>query len=380
LVFAAAPWAALVIWKGRALGVSAILPFLLVLMGLVFLKLSAAIFGLSLMGACLLGVGDRQVQLNYRRWIVSAVVLALFGLIFYVSWLSKGPTAVSIPGTGEAGRSLISLTFPVVGPLASIFSFTNFLDQLLTCTCRPGLPTPNLIIDLVSPFVAGVYVFVWSRMRQREGLAEYALFASTAAALFVAAFVVLYLKNSNIHIEDRHFRPVGLLLLPAVVHAFLSSNSRVLKGGLYAALALGVVYAGYNYIARERQNRTFAESPRGFRDDRASAQVLAFVRGRLGDKMERAGTLLYLQSPVLALEFPDVRRIVPMNGEDEAIEILAARRYRGHVRSTFLLLPKAMVENGKAKAVMGSFVDYDQSKWRRMDLDGYVWFFQDATA
>ena len=101
------------------------------------------------------------------------------------------------------------------------------------------------------------------------------------------------------------------------------------------------------------------------------------MNGRLSSNEGKSKPVLYVSSPVLALEFPNARRIVPLDGEDEPLDVLQSRKYHGRVDATYILLPKAMQQNGKANAIVGSFVDYDRTKWQQIELDNYMCLFQD---
>ena len=376
LLFGVAPWATLLFWKLRDLSPPSVLPLIAALIALAFFKLSGPIYGLALLGACLFSVNDGRLFRTPQRWLVAAIVTASFGVVFYFLWLAKGLTAATTAGSCVAGLSPISLVFPIVAPAMSIVGFTDFLHRLSRAALAPpGLPSPKLIIELSVPIVATMYVIVWLRLRKEPKLTGYTNFASITFLLFTLAFIVLYLRNAAIDIQERHFRSVGLLLLPGIVQAFSLGTSRWLRGGFYLAIVGSVVYGAYAFYCRERENLTFPLGAQGYRQDEASPRVVEFIRGRFHDQEDSAKPIVYVSSSVLALEFAGARLIVPAHGK-EAVDVLASRRYRGHVQSIYIFLEKRMLQNGKAQAILRSFVNYDGMRWRQIDLGDYVCFFQ----
>lgn len=364
LLFAAAPWIALLFWRLRALPAWSILPIVGALALLTFLKLSGVIFGLSLLAACALSA-KREIRPLLRSCTVAAISGAIFAALFLTFWLSKGGTAAESVGNSETGIALISVSQPIVGPLAGLLSTTKFLGQWLLCPCRPGLPPPWLLVNLALPFALVLYALTYRRLRKDPKIAAYAEFTGIALLMFTLVFMVLYLRGANIFPDDRHFKLMGLMLLPGIFRAAMLLKSRLIYAVLGLVCMAELSYATYNFYARARQNTTFAVSPRGFRDDRASQHTIDTMQARIA---ATSGAVLYVYSPVLGLEFPLARKIVPIGGEDEPMADLAGRQYRGRVMALYVLLPRAMAVDGRAAAILRSFRDYRSNEWKTSDL------------
>ena len=55
---------------------------------------------------------------------------------------------------------------------------------------------------------------------------------------------------------------------------------------------------------------------------------------------------------------------------------IVGQRWAGRADKIFLIMNKAMLDDGKADAVLRTFVDYDAAKWQQVPLDGMVVFSQ----
>ena len=169
LLFGIAPWIAMLFWRLRRLRLSSALPLILAVLATAFIKLSGIPFALALLAANVLSGPFSSVL---RRGVTAGIVIIVFGLVLYFGWMARGPTAATLAmPVREAGLSLISFAFPVVAPVASIFGFTNFLDELLLCPCRPGLPSPNSIIRALLSLRRGG-LFSGSQATRRGGKAH----------------------------------------------------------------------------------------------------------------------------------------------------------------------------------------------------------------
>ena len=59
-----------------------------------------------------------------------------------------------------------------------------------------------------------------------------------------------------------------------------------------------------------------------------------------------------------------------------SLEELAHQRWAGRVDKIFVIVWEKMRDNGKAEAVLRSFVDYKFEKWSQIQMDGVVIYSQ----
>ncbi len=372
LLFAAVPWAFLLVWRLRDLRWWSVMPLVAATGGLVFLKLSSIIF----MGAAVSAVVPRAGQPmlgrdTLRRAAVAAVTLLLAALALRWAWLSHGWTAVQ-----EAKRTDWSLLAPAVafaisGTWASIFSFGGLAQYLFMFPGR-ALLTSMTPVDyaLLGPAVATA-VFLWLRLRRDYG--DYVRFASLATAATGVLLIVLLLLGSMISLEERHLRPIALLLTVGVVEAFMGSRSPVARGLFLLAAGLAVAYGLASFARHVRANLHEPLGSRGMRLNTLTPQVLDFLRAvdRVDGKGDRP--VILVPTPEVALEIRSAR-VLTTHADFESPASLAAQPRHGRVGQIHVLLGRPLERDGKADIILRSFVDYPRDAWKVTPLGEFVVF------
>lgn len=369
LLFGVTPWMALLFWRLRSLPALAVPALTGAMLLLAAAKLTGVIVGYALLGSCLLFGGDRRAP---RRWLVTIGVATLFGSVFLTEWLARGAT----PGlTREASwlPSLFIVLFPVGGAIGSTLGFGDLLSWSLLHPARPVVTSLcPLYLALALP-IALLIGFVWRQLRTIA--LEYSRFALGAAVLFSFAFVLLS-SRGGISFEERHFRSVGLMLIVGFVQVFSHHRSKLVRGTFYSVL-LGMAAFGLgSSIAHARHNLGVPLGVHGFRHHIASPALLNFIAQTFGHEDRRASdTVVYVPSPEIGLEVRN-SRVLAGQPDFDSIEALARRKYRGRVRSMYVVLQKDMVKSGKAEVVLRSFQDYELAAWKEIDLGDFVCYFQ----
>ena len=372
LLFGAAPWAFLLVWRLRDLRWRSVLPLLAATAGVVFLKLSGIIFMGAAIAAVVPAAGQPLLGRDtLRRAAVAAVTLLLAGAALRCTWLSQGWSAVQ-----EATRTDWSLLGPAIafaisGTWACIFSFGSLAQFVFMFPGRALLTTMTPVdVLLLGPAVATA-AFVWLRLRRDYG--DYVRFASIATAAVVVFFILLLLRGGMINWDERHFRPIALLLTVGLVEAFMGARSRIAHG-VFALLA-GIAVA-YGVMSFARQVQTNLDAPLGARGVRlrsVSAPVLDFLR--TVDVPDGTGDrpLVLVPSPEIALELRNAR-ILTTHADFELPEELATQVRHGRVRRIHVLLTRSMERNGKADIILRTFAGYPREDWRITRLGDFVIF------
>jgi hypothetical protein len=57
-------------------------------------------------------------------------------------------------------------------------------------------------------------------------------------------------------------------------------------------------------------------------------------------------------------------------------EIIASYKWAGRAEKIFVVVEDRMVDNGKAEALLKSFVDYGFDKWGAVEIDGMIVYEQ----
>jgi len=148
-----------------------------------------------------------------------------------------------------------------------------------------------------------------------------------------------------------------------------------LRGSFVAIAGLACLYGVTSFVTRTMANAHYPMGDRGFRQMSASAEAVAFIRTIDLAGPEAKKTLIFLPSPEIALEVRNARSW-SNQADFESLERLKAQVYRGRVDRLYVFVQKRLLDNGKADAILRSFVDYPIDGWTMVPLGDLVCFYQ----
>jgi hypothetical protein len=104
--------------------------------------------------------------------------------------------------------------------------------------------------------------------------------------------------------------------------------------------------------------------------------VLEYLRSELAaHHWQRA--IAVIPQPEVANGLPGFRTIFSFSLLDYApLSEIARQRWAGRTDKIFVIVPEGMLQDGKAEAVLRTFVDYDDDKWTQMHVDRMVIYSQ----
>ena len=296
-------------------------------------------------------------------WIGVPAAIAL--AIIWLFYLSKGPN----PGSDAAGLkfSLKALAFPLASPLLAGFSIDDLAHGLIFHTGNAIFSDATALGIIV---VLAAFSF-WLVLRFLKYIPDenYQLIIKvfyTGAFLF---FTVAYLRQLTITYEARHFRILGLLIVPGMI--FLLSKMRSFYRAIFlfisSAIALtSVLYVstGYSYNKNHsaRGNSGLAQP---YIDQPALDQILAI------DKQNTNAIFVFVD-PGLSIEIKHNRVIVldPI-GDDLKIDY-EDYEHSGHAGPLYIILPERYA-GPREQMILRSFPQY--RGWEGTTLsDGYVMY------
>jgi hypothetical protein len=374
LLFGGTPWFFLLVWSFRDYRWLA--PPLLLVAGfvLIFLKLSGLIIAACAIAAAAVCAEDSwRKRETIAKILMAGATVGIMGLAFYFGWFSRGWNVLASATPIDWPKILpytVFVTFATWGSAVSIgdlvaFVFLNPGRALLTS----GMP----VYYAAFPVVLGTFAFVWWRLRARYG--EYLRFAFLIAAAFAAVMVISWSRGAEIELDERYFRPASLLLFVGVVHALLGVRSRLLGGSLVATAAGLALYGVLSFAAHARENVRHPLGVRGFRQHLVSPAALDFLHSIDVPAADGSRAVIYVPSPEIALDVRNARSIV-VHIDAASLALLQSWTYRGRVSRLYVLLQKNLVAQGKAAAVLNSFVDYRSDEWSMIPLGDFVCFFR----
>lgn len=311
-------------------------------------------------------------QKDYAAWIKNAVAIGIPFVIAVVSiklfYLSKGENPTS---GSEGGLRIIweTFTFPLASPLLAGFSVDDLTRGLVYHPDGPLFTPVVTIIVLITLAVASV-ALIWAIIKYVP-YRPYVIAVVVFYAVFFLFFGQAFLRQLAISYEGRHFRIVGLLVVPGAV--YLINQSKI-----YAKAAFGLVWV---FIAWQ----SFATLHREYWFNREEG-----IHGNIGitqqfvdqptlnyllqiDKQQRNATFVFISAD-LGLEIQNNRFItIEPIGADVGTNY-DDYTFKGHAGPLYMLLPSEYEANGGAKFIMQKcFPGYKDFKPKKLTEDYTVW-------
>ncbi len=372
MLIAVWPWIILAAWRLRTRPILqiALLPFLL-LLG-VWSKHSFMLWALALLAFLWL----EEVRAARRVPVGATARLALIFLFVMAGreldfFGTNGPNPGQ-PGQMERGLAA-SLGFSFLGPVLAGTGGGSLAGRLFAWRgvgFEIGWSNLSWLLTLVSPVLLCFYGRLAMRTRPIERLA--------GIACLVAAFMmtVLMFRGASVSLEDRHFRPAGVLLL--AVAAILAVSPKRLVAQTARTLLIGVVAFGFLAAlqrAHSLHERTYpAGNHAALSDMPATARI---ELQRLASEIASVDGVLFISSPETSAVLPPCR-LIATDAADRTIAWIGARPRHGLVRLLALALPSRLADDGRAAALRASFVDFPADAWSLHSVSG--WDFWTARA
>ncbi len=360
------PWIILAGWRLREHPVLRIilLPPLLLLGS--FAKHSFAIYALGLIAFLWLETLRGRPR-SLRSCISATLPFITVGMLYLVGRhlvFASGPMP-SDPG--QLHRTAAeSFGFSALGPVLAATGGGSLAGRVFTLL---GLPfeiawqrlAPALV--LLAPFCLALYTWLALSSRPLERL------AGIIALVAVAILALLLWRGGSISLEDRHFRPAGVLLMAVYAVLAFAAELRVrviARGVLLFTLIFGIAAAFQRHYSLSRH--VYAAG-----DHSAIADLTPAAQAELRHLDKAAGgtnAILYLSRAELSALVHSARLIVT-DASDHNAAWLAAQPRHGRVALLTLVLPATFDQDGRGSVLRASFIDYPAAVWTCHSVDGW---------
>jgi hypothetical protein len=363
LLQGATPWLVLAAWQvpRATLTAAAALALAAVLGGFI-----AKLNGLIVVASALAAAGVLvlfEMRRMTRGLIGGALGAALAVLVIYIFWFAAKP--VTHFGGGGAGFDSVRLLFALSAPWTAALSWQDFMVWATQTPGRIVLDSEAPLVQIgLLPLAAVLAAMLLSYRKAPAPERMLRRFTLLMLVTFTVMMLVLYLSDAPIPLEERHFRPMSIMLLLCLLAMALRPGLKRWRGTpllvLFGAMAL---YGLTSFGARTMQARQqTVDEYSGTLQPNADAQSLAALRRAFA--MEGRDALFYLGAPELSVTLPhDARTIVeaPALMSEAAI---AATPYRGRVKGQVHVIVSNTLPTTKTEAILESFTDYDMTKWQ----------------
>ncbi|HEY2583864.1 MAG TPA: hypothetical protein VGI43_18790 [Mucilaginibacter sp.] len=305
-------------------------------------------------GSCYLWVRLSSTTFGILEWVKKGLWIAIPAGIslacIYIFFLSKGQN----PASASQGLKLTveTFAFPLASPMLSGFSFDDLVNGLIFHNGKPIFnPTWSIVILIILALASLLLIIrlIRSIPNRNYGLVLFVFYA--VAFLF---FGFAFLRQLSISYEARHFRIIGLLIVPGVI--YLISRLKFVYQLIFGVLCLAIACVSFTYLIKGyKVNKNInAKGVTGISQPFIDQPSLNHIM--MLDKENRNATFVFI-SIDLGLEITNNRVItLPTIGDDLKIDI-DDYRYEGHAGPLYIILPETY--NGpKEKMIMKSFPGY----------------------
>ncbi|MDO9413050.1 MAG: hypothetical protein Q7T81_10805 [Pseudolabrys sp.] len=362
LLQAVTPWIVLAAWRLPHVTLMTAMLIAFVATAIGFLaKLNGLIVVASAFGAA------GMLAMVQARRLTPGLIGGVFGALIavalvYVFWFAAKPVT-HFTGGGQ-GFGFVRAAFALSAPWTSALSWQDFIVWLTQTPRRVILHDDAALVLIgllpVAVLLAAALAFDRNAPENERVVRRFSLLMLGG---FTLLMLVLYLRGAPIPLEERHFRPVGMLLFLCLLAMALRPG--IHRGVRYALLALFSTMSMYglaSFSARvmSAQQQT-VERYSWTLQPNADASSLAAIQQAFAT--EGRDALFYLGAPELIATLPPNARIIveaPALMSDASI---SAVRYKGRVKGHMYLLLSNTLPAEKREAILRSFADYDTDKW-----------------
>jgi hypothetical protein len=339
-------------------------------------KLSFCVTALAaLAGVC---CAEFSSALSARRLLVlgakAAAMMVTAHLLLWVVFLRYGANPGGIGAHGQPWWYVLPAVLAL--PAGSIFGLASLLGRVFLFPGHAILGSPASLAPILWVFALG-FGALWTLARRTRLPNDYGPLLGGMVATYVLVLGILITAGAPISLEDRHFFPVGALLLPAFVELARSGAPVACKWAARGALTFACSYGIVALVVHARQlSMTSNVGRAGFTQHIISPQALAVLH-ELDDRASGApaGTLVYVPSPEISFELQNARVLSTF---DLALspEELRGRIRHGRVPLLIVLSNPVLNSAGRDEIVRRSFADYSPTGWKRREVGEWMFDYQ----
>jgi len=303
------------------------------------------------------------------NWLRNGIWIGLPALVsvavIWLFFLSKGQN----PASATAGLKFTwkTLGFPLASPLLSGFSVDDLSHGLIFHTGTSIFSPTVSIIVLVALAILSVWLVCLILKKVPDQ--NYRLLVKVFYIVSILFFGYAYLRQMTISYEARHFRIIGLIIIPGTIYLIskIRPTYRYVFGILWVGIAItSLIYLakGYSYN-KNRSARGVTGIAQWAIDQKSLNQIIAL------DEQNTDATFVFVNAS-LGLEVTH-NRVITLQpiGDDLRIDF-DDYEYDGHAGPLYIILPESYA-GPKEKMILKSFPGY-KGWYGSMLSDGYVMY------
>jgi hypothetical protein len=318
-------------------------------------------------GLLCLWIRVSQSSKEIVKWIINGIwmgipAVASVAIIFF-GYLSRGHNPAS--QSHHIRLALETFAFPLASPVLAGFSGDDLVHGLLFHPDGPMFTPKGTILVLIAMTIVSVWLmYVLLKYVNNK---NYRLVLGVFYGVAFLFFSYAYLRQLAISYEGRHFRIVGLLIVPGTLYLVSRAKAiyKVLFGLIWLFIAItsvGFLSHGYKVNIDEG-----VHGPSGLTQQFIDQETLDFVLQQ--DKLHSDAIFVFV-SPDLGLEIHHCRFItlqpIPKHSHIDMYDY----SYKGHAGPIYIVLP-IDYQGVRAGIIERGFRGYRNFK-RALITDDYV--------
>jgi hypothetical protein len=284
--------------------------------------------------------------------------------LVYVLWLARGPSAVG----GSNGEGVVAnIAFMLLAPWTAGLSLLDLLFRIFLFPSSEILSGPGATVWLLAPFAGLIAAMLFLDRDERDvGVQAWLSFATVFCVLFGSVLLVMMLGLAGISMEERHVRPMGVVILVSLVVVAMTAQRHGWRRWVVAGLCAIMASYGLGSFAFRALNAYQADAydaPSGMQQAIVDPPALEFLRAAYAQ--EGRDALFVIPSPEIALALPVGARIIATHLDFTPESDIARLKFRGVIPGTvFVVMQSRLLPTAKGQALLAAFADYDLSRWQ----------------
>ena len=311
LLFGFLPWAMLLGLRLKSLSVRAIPLLVIAFLFGAFLKHSFFITAFAILAAIVLTELIRDIGPNsgwdWRRMtglvLRAGAIFTTFYATLHFGYLARGVDPSELKG---GSFSLFPTIYGLSAPLLNAASFGEVLPRIFVTGSHPILGSLSALGWLY--LLLAILAIITYREIGRTGSSEYRTWLLVFIVTFTVALAVLSARTPEIHNEDRHFRPVALLVAPGLTALLWRHRGLMLRFSLALILVVGIGYSLVSYGVITRRNSRAPVGKSGLAYYSVTQEELDAIHEK--DRLARPDDLIEVPGYDLSLEVSRARVVV----------------------------------------------------------------------
>lgn len=308
---------------------------------------------------------------DYAVWLKNSFAIGLPAVLsvafIYLFFFSKGSNPAS---ASEHSWRIIweTFSFPLASPLLSGFSVDDLTQGLVYSP--DGQLFNHFWTVMVLLLLAIVSITLIICLLRYIPHRPYKIVVAVFYSIFVLFFSYAFFRQLAISYEGRHFRVVGLIVIPGVL--YLISQTRMVFKAAFALLWLFITYTSFNRLHTEYTfNKTEGvHGPTGITQQFVDQPTLNYLLQL--DNKQRNATFVFISAD-LGLEILHNRIITIEPIGADVGTYYDDYTYEGHAGPLHIMLPSEYEKNGGAKFILKCFPGYKGFVVKKVSEDYVVY-------